>query len=186
MSECEGNYYILDLLVWRGGNVFTKIEMIKWIAAKHPYIQVFGIEADEINAEDVRTIEEFLPNLPIEQVRQNKKDNLDEEGVSLTKIVISNLSEIPSAKRSKVMRIINQFSAVLPAGKMFMLQGIGQDQMELMVRMGDRWINPIDEFKLQWSFPFCQKFDVVDAIGSAKEICQRTMGGVRNMIWITR
>jgi hypothetical protein len=183
LCEFEDKYYIIDLLVWRGGNVFTKVEMIKYIMIAHPEIQVFGIEADEINAEDVRTIEEMCPNLPIEQIHQNTKTDSDEEGIHLAKVVISNMAEIPSAKRSKVMRIINQFSSILPAGKMYMLQGIGKDQLELMSKMGNMWINPLDEFKLQWSFPFCKKFDVVDAIGSAKAICQRTGGGVRQMVW---
>ena len=185
LGEFEDNYYILDLLVWRGGNVFTKIEMVKYMYNHHPQIQIFGIEADETNAEDVRTMIEYLPDLPIEPIHQNRRTDEDstEDGIHLAKVVIANMTEIPVAKRSKVMRIINQFSSTLPAGKMWMLQGIGRDQIEIITKMGDKWINPLDEFKLQWSFPFCKKFDVIDAIGSAKEICQKNAGGLKGMIW---
>jgi hypothetical protein len=185
LGENDGSYFILDLLVWRGGNVFTKIEMIKYIYARHPYLQTFGVEADETNAEDTRTIQEYLPDLPIEPIYQNRANDDDngEGGVHLAKVVIANMNEIPVAKRSKVMRIINQFSSMLPAGKLYQLQGIGRDQLDLMSKMGDKWINPLDEFRAQWSFPFCKKFDVIDAIGSAKAICQKGGGNLKGFIW---
>jgi len=183
VSEYDDNYYICEMVVWGGGNVFTKVEMVKWVFKRFPWITVFGVEAGEANAEDMRTIQEMLPDLPIEPIYQNNRDSTDADGITFPKLVFQNIAEIPATKRAKVFRIINQFSTTLPQGHFWMFQGIGRDQEELKMKMGKYYYDPITYFKDQWSFPFCAKFDAVDSVGSAKEMCQKG-GGVKHLIWI--
>jgi len=158
VSKVEDEYYILDFWIWRGGGVMRKIEMIMEVQKKYPFIDQFGIEAGQINAEDTKTIESVLgDNINIVPIYQNRPMPTNEYGVEPTKLMITFSDDLPANKRSKAQRIVNQWTTKLSMKRVYMREGIDSEAME--------------EFKREASFPKCSRFDVLDSIGSCFDLC---------------
>jgi hypothetical protein len=157
-DEMEINhYYLLDLKVWRGGGVGKKEQMMAALAEKHPYVEHWGIEADVINSADAIYLKQHLPELDIIPVYQRAKKNDEEEGVERTKVVYKLPDDIKSNKRAKIIRILNQLDVPMSMGRIHLYKGIDPEDMV--------------KFNACRNFPKCEKFDPLDAKGSAMEMC---------------
>lgn len=169
VDEVDGQYFILDILIWRGGGYTQKKEMIKGIKQKYPFIRSIGVEAGYMQSEDVKQLQNDLPDLNIKPIYQERRKPKDEDGIEGPKIAIDFVnSDIPVAKRAKVLRIADQWKIKLELERVWIFSGINQES--------------ISQFKLQWGFPKCQKFDIIDSIGSCFELCGE--GSVANFFWL--
>jgi len=169
VGERDEKFYILDLFIWRndGRGVFQKAEMIEMVKKKYPFIMQFGIEAGQINAEDTATLIKLLPDIDLIPVYQNKKKSEDDTGIETVKLMIEFSDPELKKKQGKIIRIINQWSTKLVSDAVFMRNGIDYEAIE--------------EFDNEKSFPKCKKFDVIDSIGSAFDLCSSGMG--LNTFW---
>jgi phage terminase large subunit-like protein len=159
-------YYILDIFVWRGGGVIKKVKMLRATKQKYPFIGQMGVEAGQINAEDTVFIQGQLGDeMDIVPIYQNKPKKADEYGVEPVKLIIEFTEQIPSGKKAKYTRIINQWGTKLTVGKIYIRAGINQDAIE--------------EFENEHNFPGCKHVDVLDAGGSSFDLCDE--GGVGSL-----
>lgn len=170
VDEYDGEYFILDIIIWRGGGYQMKKEMIRNTRKKYPFIKSFGVEAGYMQSEDVRQLQADLPEFNVKPVFQERRKPKDEDGVESPKIAIDFVnSDIPVAKRAKVLRIADQWKIKLELSKVWIFSGINQEA--------------VSQFKMQWSFPKCNKFDIIDSIGSCFELCGE--GSIANFFWLS-
>lgn len=149
--------YLLDLKVWRGGGVGKKKQILRELAQKHPYVESWGVEADVINSADAIEIKNDLPELNIVPMYQRAKKEDEEEGVERTKVVYKLPDDVPTKKRSKIIRILNQLDVPMSMGRIHIYKGIDPEDMV--------------KFNGCRNFPKCEKIDPLDAFGSAIEMC---------------
>jgi len=127
------------------------------------------VEAGYMQSEDVKQLQNDLPDLNIKPIYQERRKPKDEDGIEGPKIAIDFVnSDIPVAKRAKVLRIADQWKIKLELERVWIFSGINQES--------------ISQFKLQWGFPKCQKFDIIDSVGSCFELCGE--GSVANFFWL--
>lgn len=157
VSEYLEEYYILDIIIWKnkGDGVFGKERVIDEILRVYPFISVFAIEADLAQTSDADMLCTYYEakGLNIQRRYQNRL-NTDEDRDTSAKVVLDfEGSKIKVNKKAKVQRIYNQWSGRLLSNRVYMREGINLEAM--------------NEFLAERSFPFCTKFDVLDALGSA-------------------
>jgi len=170
-KEETDEYYILDFWIWRGGGVIRKVRMIQEVVKKYPFIAEVGVEAGQINAEDTTFIENALSDsdIVITPVYQNTKMKKDETGVEKPKLVFKLPDEVPKEKRVKCIRILGQWTTKLTMERIYMREGINEEAM--------------NELKNEDSFPLCKRYDVLDSIGSAFDLCDEN--GSAGAFWLS-
>lgn len=158
----EDAFYIMDIVVWRGGGPAMKVKKLEETMKEWPEIGEVGIDAGQINAQDTKIIMKYLSNvnfIPIYANQYEKK--LREWGLEIPKVVIEFDSEVEETKKSKFARIYNQWSTRLAMNLIHIRRGVN--------------IEGMTEFTDEWSFPKSKRVDVLDAGGVSLDLCARFM-----------
>jgi hypothetical protein len=152
-------YYIRAIEVWKMGGIGKKIGVLRTLKQRFPKLEFIGIDAGQINAADTKYIEENCPEIPLHPIFEQQLDAERERlGITIEKVKYD-LSGVKPGKQTKCRRILNQLDT-----KMFNCQiGIASD-------IG---ADGLMELNSEGSFPFCDEFDVMDALGMAIELADR-------------
>lgn len=165
------DFYILDCFAWKNDirGVFGKIEKIQQVRQLYPYIQFLGIESGIGQTNDAQMIENYMPDF-IKQVYMNNYKATDQEDeVSMKKLIIEFEEKLAATKKSKAIRILNQWTTRLSAGRIHIREGI-QDPDAMMI------------IKQSGSFPKKGTiFEFLDAGGNAMDQCAE--GGITNFMF---
>lgn len=152
-------YYIRAIEVWKGGGVGKKVAMLRTLKQRFKKLEFIGIDAGQINSVDVLYIQNNCPDIPIHPVYEQQLD-AERERLGITVEKVNYVMEgVKPGKLSKCRRILNQLDSKMSNRQIGMANDISADGLT--------------EWNAEQSFPFCDKFDVMDSTGMAVEMADR-------------